>query len=73
MFYGYYNQSIIIRKCFKKILILFDTEDSFKNKLVNDGYVLFSIFERNGDENLKEEAKNYGCSYYLENMKVKSV
>ena len=57
----------------KKILILFDTEDSFKNKLVNEGYVLFSIFERNGYENLKEEAKNYGCSYYLENMKVKSV
>ena len=39
----------------KKILILFDTEDSFKNKLVNEGYVLFSIFERNGYENLKEE------------------
>ena len=56
----------------KKILILFDTEDSLKNKLVNEGYVLFSIFERNGYKNLKEEAKNYGCNYYLENMKVKS-
>lgn len=57
----------------KKILILFDTEDSFKNKLINEGYVLFSIFESNKYGNIKEEAKNYGCNYYLENKKVKSV
>ena len=57
----------------KKILILYDTEDSLKNKLINEGYVLFSIFESNGYKNLKEEAKNYGCNYYLEKMKVKSV
>ena len=57
----------------KKILILFDTNDSLKNKLVNEGYILFSIFKRNGYVNLKKEAKNYKCNYYLENMKVKSV
>ena len=57
----------------KKILIPFETNDSLKHKLINKGYVLFSIFENNKYGNIKEEAKNYGCSYYLENMKVKSV
>ena len=55
----------------KKILIPFDTDDILKNKLINEGYVLFSIFENYN--NIKNEAKDYGCHYYLEDMKVKSI
>ncbi len=55
----------------KKILIPFDTDDNLKNKLTSEGYILFSIFEKN--ENIKNQAKNYRCNYYLENMKVKSI
>ena len=55
----------------KKILIPFNIEIELKSKLSSEGYVLFTIFEQPND--LKKEAINYGCNYYLENMKVKSV
>jgi len=55
----------------KKILIPFNIEISAKLKLSDEGYVLFTIFDSTND--LKKEAINYGCNYYFENMKVKSV
>ena len=55
----------------KKILIPFKTSIRLKSKLSKKGYVLFSIFEECQD--LRKEAKNYGCKYYLHNTKVKEI
>ena len=56
----------------KKILINFNTDKNLKKTLIDEGYILFSIFQ-NKNEDFKSEAKNFGCNYYLENMKVKSI
>ncbi len=55
----------------KKILIPFSIESSAKLKLINEGYVLFTIFENL--EDLKKEAINYGCNYYLEKKEIKKI
>ena len=55
----------------KKILIPFDAKDSIKNKLKKNGYTIFAVFD--DFKPIKSKAKNYGCSYYLDNKKVKSV
>jgi ATP phosphoribosyltransferase regulatory subunit len=55
----------------KKILIPFSIESSAKLKLMNEGYVLFTIFENL--EDLKKEAINYGCNYYLEKKEIKKI
>ncbi len=52
----------------KKILAPFDISKELKNKLTNDGYVIFSIFEESSD--IVSDAKKYGCSYYLEKSKI---
>ena len=44
---------------------------SIKNKLLNKGFTVFTFF--NECKNIKKEAKNYGCNFYLEDMKVKSI
>ena len=69
-----YMDSVIRASSFtnisKKILIPYDTSNILKNKLIQKGYILFSVFE--GYERIKKQAKNYGCSFYLDNKKVKS-
>ena len=70
-----YMDSIIRASSFenvsKKILIPFDAKDSIKNKLKKNGYTIFAVFDN--FKPIKSKAKNYGCSYYLDNKKVKSV
>ena len=55
----------------KKILIPYGTNASVKNKLKKNGYKLFTVFD--DYKSLKNKAKYYGCKYYLDNKKVKSV
>ena len=55
----------------KKILIPFNVNKTIKNKLLNKGFTVFTFF--NETKNIKKEAKNYGCNFYLEDMKVKSI
>ena len=55
----------------KKILIPFNVNKTVKNKLLNKGFTVFTFF--NECKNIKKEAKNYGCNFYLEDMKVKSI
>ena len=55
----------------KKILIPYGTSNIIKNKLSKKGYTLFTVFD--DFTPLKSKAKQYGCSYYLDNQKVKSV
>ncbi len=69
-----YMDSIIRASSFanisKKILIPFNASDSIKNKLQKNGYTIFAIFE--DFKPIKSKAKKYGCSYYLDNQKIKS-
>ena len=70
-----YMDSVIRASSFanisKKILIPYGASQSIKNKLSKKGYTLFAIFEEL--KPLKRKAKQYGCNYYLDNNKVKSV
>tara|TARA_B100000579_G_C22806118_1_gene842616 strand:+ start:395 stop:1507 length:1113 start_codon:yes stop_codon:yes gene_type:complete len=52
----------------KKILVPYSTSSDLKEKLIEEGYVLFSIFDKSVD--LAKDAKEYGCSYYLKDLKV---
>ena len=70
-----YMDSVIRASSFanisKKILIPYETSQSMKNKLSKNGYTFFAVFE--DFKLLKSKAKQYGCNYYLDNKKVKSV
>ncbi len=55
----------------KKILILFNTSNKVKKKLIKKGYSLFKSFEKNAD--IKKEAKKFGIKYYLLNNIVKQI
>ena len=70
-----YMDSVIRASSFanisKKILLPYEVSQSLKNKLSKNGYTLFAVFE--DYKLLKRKAKQFGCNYYLDNKKVKSV
>ena len=51
-----------------QILIKFNIPEKEKNKLLNRGFRLFSVFDDNIE--LKKHAKKYKCLYYFDNGKV---